>query len=102
MINEVIAFIELAEVNSNWSKITIKKYIYNKTDGWFITRVFISGYNQVTISGGPFQSGGTSIMAVDKVSCRAIATGPEFRNLGLWLWMLLLGTNNIIKGIITA
>ena len=38
MINEVIAIVVLAEVNSNWSKITIKEDIYDRTDGWFKTR----------------------------------------------------------------
>ena len=35
MINEGIAIVGLAEVNSNWSKITIKENIYNRMDGLF-------------------------------------------------------------------
>ena len=69
-------------------------------DGWLKTRSIITGYNQVTIS--IFQSGGTPIMEVDKVSCRAIATGQKFRNLGRWSWMLLWGKNNIKTMIITT
>ena len=84
MINEGISIIWLVKVNVNWSKIPIKDNIFNRTDGWFKTRMIITGYNRVTISGRPFQSGGTAIMTVDKVSWRAIATGQEFRNLGCW------------------
>ena len=35
MINEGIAIVGLAEVNSKWSKITIKENIYNRMDGLF-------------------------------------------------------------------
>ena len=48
-----------------------------------------TGYNRVTVLSGPIQSGGTSTMAVDKVSRRLIAKGQYFRNLGRWSWMLL-------------
>ena len=48
-INEGIEIIELAEVNSNWSKIPIKENIYNKTEVWLKTRKIITGYNRVTI-----------------------------------------------------
>ena len=94
----------VAEVNSNWSKIPIKDhiYIYNRKDGWFKTRRVITGYNKVTISGGPFKCGDTAIMDTEKVSCRAIETGQEFRNLGRWSWMLLQGKNNMRTRIITA
>ena len=34
-------------------------------------------------------------MYVDEVSCRAIGTGQEFRNLGRWSWMFLQGNNNM-------
>ena len=75
MINEGIAIIGLAEVNSNWINIPIKGNIYNRTDGWFKTRMISIGYNQVTIIYGSFQSGITAIMAVDGLSCRVIAIG---------------------------
>ena len=61
-----------------------------------------TGYNQVKISGGIFQSGGTAIMEIDKVSCRAISTGQEFRNPGRWSWMLMQDKNNIITRTITT
>ena len=67
MINERIAIIGLVEVNSNFSKIPVKDNIYNNTDGWFETRSISTGYNRVTISDVPFQSGGIYIMAVDEV-----------------------------------
>ena len=102
MVNEVIAIIGLAEVNSNWSKFSKRENIYNRIYGWFKTRRISTGYNKVTISGGPFQRRGTVIMAVDKVSCRSIGTGQEFSNLGFWSWMLLRGVNNIITIIFTA
>ena len=75
MINEGIAIMGIAEVKSNWSKIPIKDHTYNRTDGWLKKRRIITGYNQVTIYGGPFQSGDTSIMVVDEVLRRVIATG---------------------------
>ena len=75
MINEVTAIVGTAEAKSNWSKIAIKENIYNRTDGWFKTRRISTGCNQVTTSGGTFQSGGTSIMVVGGVSFRAIAIG---------------------------
>ena len=102
MINEGIAIIGPAGVNSNRSKITITENIYNRTDRWLKTRSISTGYNQVPISDGPFQRGDTDIMEVDKVSCREIATGQGFRNLGHWSWILLQGKNNIITRIITA
>ena len=102
MINEGISIIWLVKVNVNWSKIPIKDNIFNRTDGWFKTRMIITGYNRVTISGRPFQSGGTAIMTVDKVSWRAIATGQEFRNLGCWSWVLLREKNNTRAIITTA
>ena len=67
IINEGISIIGLAEVNINWGKIPIRENIYNRTDGWFKTRSISTGYNKVTISGGPFQSRGTDIMMLDKV-----------------------------------
>ena len=73
MFNEVISLVGLAEVNSNWIKITIKVHIYNRSYGWFKIRSISTGYNWVTTSEGPFQSGGTAIMVVDEVSCRAIS-----------------------------
>ena len=33
-------------------------------------------------------------MEVKKLSCRGIATGQEFSNLGRWSWMLLSGNKN--------
>ena len=89
MINEVIAVMVLAEVKSNWKKFPIRENIYNRMDGWFKTRRFSTGYNRVTNSDGPFQSGGTATMSVYEVSCRAIAVGQEFRNLGRWSWILV-------------
>ena len=44
-------------------------------DRWFKTSRIRTGYNKVTISSVPFQSGGTAIMAVYEVPCREIATG---------------------------
>ena len=41
-------------------------------DEWLKTRSISTGYNRVTISDETFQSGGTAIMVVEKVSCRAI------------------------------
>ena len=41
-------------------------------------------------------------MEVDEVSCRVIASGQEFRNLGHWAWMLLQGKNNVRTRVITA
>ena len=41
-------------------------------------------------------------MAVEKLSCRAIATCKEFRNLGRWSWIFLWGKNNIRTTIVTA
>ena len=38
MINEGIAIVLLAKVNSNWSKIPIKEKIQNMIYGWFKTR----------------------------------------------------------------
>ena len=67
MINEVIAVMGLAEVKSNWRKFPIRENIYNRMDGWFKTRRFSTGYNRVTNSNGPFQSGGTATMAVYEV-----------------------------------
>ena len=58
-------------------------------------------YNQGTTSDGPFQSVGTSIMAVDEVSCREVAIWQELRNLGCWSWMLLQGNINVRTIIIT-
>ena len=75
MTNEVISIVGLAEVNSNWIKISIKESIYNKTDGWFLKRRVSTGNNRVTNSDGPFQSGGTDIMAMDEVSFRSIVIG---------------------------
>ena len=72
MINEGIAVIGKTEVNMNWININKKGNTYNRTDGWFKIRCISTGYNQVTISGGTFQSGGTAIMAVEKVSYREI------------------------------
>ena len=89
MINEGIAIVGIAEVNSNWIKIPVKDDIYNRADGWFKTIKISIGYNLFTTYDRPFQSEGTDIMAVDEVSFRVIATGQEFRNLGCWLWMLL-------------
>ena len=71
MINEGIAIVRLAEVKINRSKIHIKDNIY-RMGGWFKTRSIRKVYKWVTTSYGAFQSGGTSIMAVDEVSCRAI------------------------------
>ena len=82
-INEGILIVGLTEVNSNWSKISTTKNIYNRSDGLLNTRRTKTGYNRVTMYDVPFQSGGTSIMLVDEVSCRAITPGQEFRNLGL-------------------
>ena len=45
IINEGISVIGIAEVNSNWSRITIKENIYNMTYGWFRTRRISTGYN---------------------------------------------------------
>ena len=84
MINEGIAVVELAELNSNRSKIPIKYNIYNRTYGWFKTGMIITGYNQVTTSDGLFQIVGTSIMLVDEVSHRAIIPVQEFRNMSRW------------------
>ena len=41
-------------------------------------------------------------MSVDKVSCRAIGTGQEFRNLGRWSCTLIQYKNTMITIIITA
>ena len=92
IINERIEIIGLTEVNSNWSKITMTENIYNRMDGCF---KISTGYKKATISSRPFQSGGTSFMAVDEVAYRGIGTGQEFRNLGRWSWMLLQGNNNM-------
>ena len=43
MINEGISIIGVSEVNSNWSKISIRENIYNREDGWFKTKSIISG-----------------------------------------------------------
>ena len=75
MINGGISMIGLEKLNSNWNKNLIKDNIYNKMDKEVKTRRIIIGYNQITISGKQFQIGITSIMAVEKVSCRAITTG---------------------------
>ena len=45
IINEIIAIIGLAEVNSNWSKIPIKENIYKRTHRWFKTTIIRTGYN---------------------------------------------------------
>ena len=102
MINKGIEIIGLAEVNSNLSKIPKRKNIYNRTDGWLKTRRISTGYDKVTISGGPFQSAGTAIMEVDELSCRVIGTGQEFCNLGRWSWVLLRGEDNMRTRIVTA
>ena len=65
MINEGIAIIGLAEVNSNWIKNLIRENIYNRVDGCFKTRRIGTGYRKFTISGRPFQSRGTDIVVVD-------------------------------------
>ena len=41
-------------------------------------------------------------MKVDELSCRKIEISKEFRNLGLWPWMLLQEKNNIRTRIITT
>ena len=102
MINKGIAIIGLAEIDSNWSKIPIKEKIYNMMYRWFKTRRISTGYNRFTTSDGPFQSGGTAIMAVDKLLCREIAIGEELRNLSCWSWMLLRVNNNARTIIITT
>ena len=71
MINEGIAIVRLTEVKINRSKIHIKENMY-MMGGWFKTRSIRKVYKWVTTSYGAFQSEGTSIMAVDEVSCRAI------------------------------
>ena len=81
---------------------TIKENIYSRTDGWLKTRRISTGYDQVTISDGTFQSGGTSIMAVDKVSCRLTEIGQYFHTLGRWQWMLLRVNKNFRTRIVTA
>ena len=43
MINEGMSIIGVSEVNSNWSKISIRENIYNREDGWFKTKSIISG-----------------------------------------------------------
>ena len=45
MINEGIPIVIIAEVNSNWSKITIKEDIYNRKNGWLKKRRISTGYN---------------------------------------------------------
>ena len=52
------------------------------TEGGVEKRSISTVYNRVTISKGMFQSGGTSIVAVDELSRRSITTGQEFRTLG--------------------
>ena len=94
--------IGLEKLNSNWNKNLIKDNIYNKMDKELKTRRIITGYNQITISGKQFQIGVTSIMAVEKVSCKAIKTGQELRNLGRCSWMLLPVKNIMIIRIITT
>ena len=66
-------------------------HVYNGTDRCLKTKTIITGYKKVNIYGGPFQSGSTATMVVDKVSCRVIGTGQWFRNLGRWSWMLIQG-----------
>ena len=44
-INEEIAIIGIAEINSDWSKIPMKENIYNRKDGWIKTKRIITGYN---------------------------------------------------------
>ena len=73
MNDEGISIVELTEVNSNWSKIPTKDNIYNRMNRWFKTRRISKGFNQVTTSNRPFQSGGTAIMEFYEVSHRAIA-----------------------------
>ena len=65
-------------------------------------RIISSGNNRITTCDRPFQSGGTVIIAVDEVSCRAIAISQEFRNLHRWSWMLQRGKKNVITIIVTA
>ena len=45
MINEGIAIIGLAEVNSDWKKNPIKDHIYNRTNRCFKTGRISRGYN---------------------------------------------------------
>ena len=58
----------ITKVNSNWSKISTKDYIYNRTDGGVKTRRISTGYKWVATFGGTFQIGGTDIMVVDGLS----------------------------------
>ena len=71
-------------------------------DIWFKTMTIRTGYKRVTTSNGKFQSGGTSIMAVDKVSCRLTEIGQYFHTLGRWQWMLLRVNKNFRTRIVTA
>ena len=97
MINKGIAIVGLAEVNSNWSKFPLKIiHILGRK-----SRSITTGDKRVTTYDVTFQIGGTSIMAIDEISCREIETGKEFRNLGRWSWMLLQGKKNVITKIIT-
>ena len=102
MINEGISILGLSEVKSNWSKIAIKYNIYNSTDGWLKTRRISTGYNRVTTYKRRFQNGAIDIMAVAETSCKAIARGQYFWNLGWCSWMLLQGRNNIVTIIVDA
>ena len=72
MINEVIPMLGLSELTINWSKFSIRENTYNSTHGRFKTGRISTGYNWVTTSEEPFQSGSTAIMIVDEVSYREI------------------------------
>ena len=76
--------------------------MFKRTDRWLKIISISKIYNKVTISGKPFQSGGIAIMAVDRVSYRAIGKVQEFKNLVRWSWMLLREGNNTRTRIITS
>jgi len=102
LLRHEVDFVGLAEVNKDWRKVPQQESLWALTDGWFEHRRLVTSINLQIKPTRVTQTGGTALLAINKIaySIRSVAEDP--RKLGRWTSMLLNGKNQHASRIVCA
>jgi len=93
LLKHTVDFLGLAEVNKDWRKVPHEESLWTLTDGWFEHRRLSTSINSQVPPTRKVQTGGTALLAINKVAYSIIAQDIDPRKLGRWTSMLLKGKN---------
>jgi len=84
----------LTQLNMTWDCLHYNEWLQAKTRGWWEANQWSISQNKQDAHGDKFQSGGTAVLVVNKMSHKTTKPGDDPTGLGRWSWVRLRGKEN--------